>query len=604
MEYNLINAFKAGFNHVVFVIRPSLRKTLVEQVLARLPTEINVDIVLQTFEDLPSDCQPPTNHTKPLGTAHAVWCCRHVLHSSFAVINADDYYGKQAFQLILEQASKTPGDHLTVSYQLDKTLSLFGSVNRAICKIGKESNLISIEEYENIHEIEGNVWGNSHQMKRTMKLCGHLPVSMNCWCLNPDIFPLLETEIRLVLGDEQSNAEAFLPNAIMKQIEIRGNKVTVLNSSEQWFGVTYPEDVALVNDNIDAIFEKSEHLLSEEIKHVLSNYGINSSQAKLEPLGDGHINKTYKLTVNDEALVLQKINHQIFTSPSDLIQNTQIINQYLQEKVRIGTYEMKVPQQIRSISHQLFVTHNENYWRLMEYVNDSYTVAQVTSRTQAKQVSQAFATFNNALQFLPTEELNTIIKDFHNLDARMKQLCGAIENNTAGRLSNCREIVYKFLDQKDFISQIAEIIPKLPTRITHNDTKINNLLFSNHTNQPCAVIDLDTCMPGYLMHDFGDMVRTCCSNLAEDDPDIDKMVFKKDIFEILQINYEKGFLNSLSEIEKESMLLGAKVLPFIIGARFLTDYLNGDSYFNTTRENQNLDRAKNQFRLFELVSTI
>ncbi|MCF6194704.1 MAG: hypothetical protein L3J46_10285, partial [Kangiellaceae bacterium] len=102
--------------------------------------------------------------------------------------------------------------------------------------------------------------------------------------------------------------------------------------------------------------------------------------------------------------------------------------------------------------------------------------------------------------------------------------------------------------------------------------------------------------------DFGDMVRTCCSNLAEDDPNINKMVFKREIFDTLLVNYSQGFTHSLSEIEKESLQLGARLLPFIIGSRFLTDYLNGDRYFNTTRENQNLDRAKNQFRLFELTS--
>jgi len=602
MEYNLKNAFNAGFDHVVFVIRPSLQQTLVGQVLPRLPTEISVDIVLQTLEELPSDCRLPVYRTKPLGTAHAVWCCRHVLRSSFAVINADDYYGKQAFRLLVQKTYTSPNDHLMVSYSLGKTLSSFGDVNRGICNIDERDQLVSVEEYENIAENAENILGTAHKTNQTVRLSPESPTSMNCWYLNADIFPLLEAEVRSVLSNQQANTEAFLPSAIMKQINMFGKQVTVVKSSERWFGVTYPEDVALVNDNIDVLFEESEHLLSKDVKRVLSNYGINSSEAKIESLGDGHINQTYKLTIADDIFVLQKINHQIFTSPHDLSQNTQSINQYLLEQKRTGIYQLKVPQQFLSKTQKLFVSHNENYWRLMEYVADSYTVDQVTSSMRAKQAAQAFASFSNALQFFPAKKLNTILKDFHNLDVRIKQLRAAIENNIAGRLGHCREIVEEILCQQDFIVKVAKIIPKLPIRVTHNDTKINNLLFSNQTNQPCAVIDLDTCMPGYLMYDFGDMVRTCCANLMEDATDIENMVFSLEIFEALVDGYRYAFDGGLSMIERQSLIIGARLLPFIIGIRFTTDYLNGDKYFTVKHEQHNLERAENQLCLYKLIS--
>ena len=182
----------------------------------------------------------------------------------------------------------------------------------------------------------------------------------------------------------------------------------------------------------------------------------------------------------------------------------------------------------------------------------------------------------------------------------MRQLQKAVDNDLQGRLSNCQELVNFCFDQKNFIDHVVDISKKLPLHVTHNDTKINNLLFTTG-DKPCAVIDLDTCMPGLLMHDFGDMVRTCCSNLAEDDTSTDKMVLKFDIFEALIQNYQNAFGEKITALEKESLIVGAKLLPFIIGTRFLTDHLNGDNYFQVSRENHNLDRAISQVQLFTLV---
>ncbi len=602
MEYNLINAFATGFTDVVFVTRPSLEKVLREQILPRLPTNINVKIVLQTLRDLPSNCKPMVDRTKPLGTAHAVWCCRQILSSSFSVINADDYYGKHAFLLLSKQTENRSDNYLMVSYLLNKTLTPFGTVNRGICEIDTSSNLLSIEEYEDIRKDLKSVTGTSCKTKQSINLSKKLPVSMNCWHLNPDVFPILETEIRLILGDANSNAEAFLPTVIMKQISKHNKKVSVLNSDDKWFGVTYPEDVPQVNTNINAIFNRQKNCMSEEITNILSNFKVDLANAKLDTLGNGHINETYKLTLDGTSFVLQKINHEVFTSPDNLTQNTQNINQHLLAKKRTGTYQMEVPQHILSIAQKPFVQHNGNYWRLLEFVTDSYTIEQVTTVAQAKQVARAFASFSDAFQDFPTNNLTIIIENFHNLDFRMTQLAEAISRNAENRLDDCKLVVSDFVNQQDFITKITEITPKLPTRITHNDTKINNLLFSKKTNQPCAVIDLDTCMPGYLMHDFGDMVRSCCGNLAEDDTNVRAMTFNITIFKALITSYLQGFSIPLTTLEKKSLLLGARLLPFIIGSRFLTDHLNGDQYFNIVRENQNLDRAKNQFHLYRLIT--
>lgn len=340
--------------------------------------------------------------------------------------------------------------------------------------------------------------------------------------------------------------------------------------------------------------------LNSDIDTVLNNYEFDFSQVKIIPLGNGHINSTYKLSTPEFEFVLQKINHEIFTKTVELSENAQKINLHLLQQKEAGNYPLAVPQQLLTKSGETCIKIGSNYWRLMEFIGDSYTLEEVTSPVQAALVARAFAQFSGALSNFPANELSVIIEDFHDISFRMRQLNEAVNSDSLGRLSNCQQLVDFCIDQKDFIKEVTDISKNLPLHVTHNDTKINNLLFTQGDN-PCAVIDLDTCMPGLLMHDFGDMVRTCCSNLAEDDTNSEKMVLKYDIFAALIQNYQQAFGNKLTALEKESLLVGAKLLPFIIGTRFLTDHLNGDNYFTVSRENHNLDRAQSQIQLFKLV---
>ncbi len=342
--------------------------------------------------------------------------------------------------------------------------------------------------------------------------------------------------------------------------------------------------------------------LHTDIDTVLNNYDYDYDFAKVEVtvLGNGHINNTYKLTTPEVEFVLQQINHEVFPKIVELSRNAQKINRHLLQQKNVGNYPLSVPQQILTKTGDTYSKVGANHWRLMEFITNSYTLEQVESPEQAALVANAFAKFSCTLSDFPVKELTVIIEDFHNINFRMRQLNQAVENDLQGRLSRCQALVNFCLAQQDFINHVSEISKKLPLHVTHNDTKINNLLFTTG-DKPCAVIDLDTCMPGLLMHDFGDMVRTCCSNLAEDDSSIDEMVIKLDIFEALIQNYQNAFGDKMTALEKDSLIVGAKLLPFIIGTRFLTDYLNGDTYFQVSREKHNLDRAINQIQLFTLV---
>ncbi|MCJ8292828.1 MAG: aminoglycoside phosphotransferase family protein [Colwellia sp.] len=340
--------------------------------------------------------------------------------------------------------------------------------------------------------------------------------------------------------------------------------------------------------------------LKTDIDTVLNNYDYDFSKVEITSLGNGHINNTYKLTTPDFEFVLQQINHDIFTKTVELSSNAQKINVHLLQKKNSGNYPLAVPQQVLSKTGETCIKIGSNYWRLMEFINNSYTLEEVESPEQAALVASAFAEFSCALSDFPAKDLAVIIEDFHDISFRMRQLKEAVANDIQGRLSDCQALVNFCFAQQSFIDHVVDISKKLPLHVTHNDTKINNLLFTTG-DKPCAVIDLDTCMPGLLMHDFGDMVRTCCSNLAEDDTSTEKMVLKLDIFEALISNYQNTFADKMTALEKESLIVGAKLLPFIIGTRFLTDHLNGDNYFQVSRENHNLDRAISQVQLFTLV---
>jgi NDP-sugar pyrophosphorylase family protein len=257
MEYNLSHAVHAGFDRVIFVIRPELTEVLQRQVLPRLPDGLQYEIVLQTLNNLPAGCSVPAERSRPLGTAHALWCCNKLLTENFAVINADDYYGAQAFELLLTKAketeTETENNHAMVAYQLQNTLSKFGSVNRGLCQLSKENNLEYIEECENIIEQDGIIRGNLGVNGKLVELDKDTLISMNCWLFNTDIFPLLTEEIRHILQGKKITTECYLPNVVMKQIVQQQKKVIVLKTTEHWFGLTHQQDCQSVSEKTDAI---------------------------------------------------------------------------------------------------------------------------------------------------------------------------------------------------------------------------------------------------------------------------------------------------------------------------------------------------------------
>jgi Ser/Thr protein kinase RdoA (MazF antagonist) len=341
---------------------------------------------------------------------------------------------------------------------------------------------------------------------------------------------------------------------------------------------------------------------NETLNQVLTNYRCSIDNSTVSPLGNGLINSTYLVRNINANFVLQRVNKNVFKKPEDVINNAELVNQHLLAKKQQNIYGLSPIWQVSTINKQPMVIDTDNeYWRAIQYIPNCFTVEEVETPEQAKQVGSAFAQFTSALSDFPAESLAETIPDFHNITKRINDLRAVIKADSQNRLSSCSSLVDFCFDAQYFIDEVEDIIRKLPLQVTHNDTKINNLLFCAKSNEPLAVIDLDTCMPGYLMHDFGDMVRTCCSNLPEDGTDLANMAVRFDIYNALSQSYIEAFGDNISELEQQSLVIGAQLLPFMIGVRFLTDYLDGDNYFHVDHEKHNLNRAKNQLNLYRLL---
>ncbi len=326
------------------------------------------------------------------------------------------------------------------------------------------------------------------------------------------------------------------------------------------------------------------------------------SDCKIAPYGDGHINDTY--LTSSKQFILQKVNTNIFKDYEKLMGNIEGVTSFLKEKIIAagGNPERETLTVIKTKDGKNFYkTEDGDVYRLYIFISDSVSRTVVTDPIQLYHAGKAFGKFQYMLADYPAEELFEVIPDFHNTRKRFEALKEAIENDVAGRKHLVEKEIEFALSQEYYIDTVVDGLAsgEIPLRVTHNDTKINNVLFDKDTEEGVCVIDLDTVMPGSLLYDFGDALRAGATTGAEDETDLSKVWF--DIYAFK--NFAKGFLEytneSMTEREAELLPLSAKLLTYECGIRFLTDYLNGDTYFKIHREHHNLDRARNQFKLVQ-----
>lgn len=321
----------------------------------------------------------------------------------------------------------------------------------------------------------------------------------------------------------------------------------------------------------------------EEFLAVLSKMGLEDVLS-VEKYGSGHINETFKVETRAHGrFILQRVNTDIFNVEL-LKENVIRVTEYLAAK------------KVKSLE----VVGYENPWRLYKFLEGYKSYDIVETPNQAYDVGVAFAKFQNDLADLGEPRLKEIIPDFHNTPERIKQLDKAITVNYCGRLKEATEEL-KFVDKyRQSASLIVDMMKRgeIPERVTHNDTKINNVLIA--PDDSTVVIDLDTVMPGSALYDFGDMVRTATAASAEDERDLSRVYSKKEYFESLV----EGYINNagfLTESEIRHLVFAGKLMTFEVGIRFLADFLIGDSYFHTAYPEHNLVRARNQFKMVQSI---
>lgn len=339
-----------------------------------------------------------------------------------------------------------------------------------------------------------------------------------------------------------------------------------------------------------------------ELENIVQRFVPNKEILILKPYGNGHINSTYKVSfVNcEKEYILQKINTEVFKSPDILIQN----HLKLQNLFNHSKNEIQIPYLIPTIEKEYLVRDEDNdVWRMMNFIQDSYSIDVVKQNDQAYEAGKGFGWFLDKCFDANPSIFKEAIKDFHSLSFRLDQFNDAIIKDKAKRLSSILDIVDFYKDRELVLRQIEDLIQddELPVRVVHNDTKINNLLFRE--DKAVAVIDLDTVGPGSVIYDYGDSLRTICNTKAEDENNIESVDFNLSAFESFTKGYLEKTKSKLTETELQTLHMAPKYMTYIMGIRFLTDYLNGDVYYKTKYADHNLVRGLVQKRLIERMET-
>ena len=348
----------------------------------------------------------------------------------------------------------------------------------------------------------------------------------------------------------------------------------------------------------------------DDFRRICSKFALYGDFLVAVPFGGGHVNDTFQLTFDQGGVrshyVLQRINRNVFRKPEQVMENMDRVTRHLLAKIHAGKAETRkrTIRLLRTFANQPCVTDERGeVWRAYIFVENARAYDVLETPEQAFKVAQAFGDFQCNLVDLPGPRLHETIPDFHNTPKRLEALRQAIRRDPVGRERRVRREIDFIMKRADETKRLLQLQAEgaIPERITHNDTKVNNILIDDLTGDGICVIDLDTVMPGLSLYDFGDMVRAGTSPAEEDEVDLAKVGMRFEMYEALY----RGFLSSagsfLTEAERENLPFSGKLITFEIAIRFLTDYLEGDVYFKVKRPEHNLERCRNQLRMVESI---
>lgn len=347
-----------------------------------------------------------------------------------------------------------------------------------------------------------------------------------------------------------------------------------------------------------------------DLKEICNKFQFEGEYVIATPYGDGHINDTYKVeSIHQEELIhyiIQRINHLIFKEVDHLMENISNITNYLGDLVDDdeNSTDYEVLRLIPTKSNESYLKDSEgNYWRAYKFVENALGHSFVKDVNMLYFAAKAFGKFQKMLKDYPAKTLFETIKDFHHTQKRYETFLRMKEEDPLNRCQYCGEEIKFIEDRSKIVSKVTDYLAsgELPIRVTHNDTKINNVLLDIRTGEGRCVIDLDTVMPGSVLYDFGDAIRSCISTAAEDEDNLELVKIDIERFDA----FAKGFIETmgdeLSPLEIQLLPFSGILLTFECGMRFLTDYIHGDYYFKIHKEKHNLIRAKNQFKVVSLM---
>jgi hypothetical protein len=334
---------------------------------------------------------------------------------------------------------------------------------------------------------------------------------------------------------------------------------------------------------------------------ILNTFGLRAEDYQYDRITTGHINFTYKLT-GPKQFILQRINKNVFKQPQIIASNLKHASDYLKKNYPDYLFLTSIP----TANGDEMAKDEEGFpWRLLPYISNTITIDKVDTTEEALSAATEFGKLNANLWNCDVSAFKETIPQFHDLSLRFNQFQTALQNASAERKEKAKQAIHDCINQQHLVNRYTELIQskQLDLRVMHNDTKINNILFDRSTRKAICAIDLDTLMPGYFIYDLGDMIRTFVSPVSEEETDLSKIVFRKEIYNAIIQGYFSSMKNCLTEEQKSFAPFAGYMMTYIMALRFLADYLNGDVYYQTHYPSQNLIRAQNQLHLLSILQT-
>lgn len=350
------------------------------------------------------------------------------------------------------------------------------------------------------------------------------------------------------------------------------------------------------------------------LEDIIGKFSVDGKMMSVEEYGSGHINDTYLVRLNRNACedlqqgvqekkyILQRMNTEIFRNPDELMENITGVTAFLEKKISARGGDPS-----RETLHVIFTRAGESYYRdaegmcyrMYDFIREATSFDAVKRPEDFYESAVAFGNFQSLLADYPAETLHETIPDFHNTGKRYRTFLQAVEEDVCKRAAGVQPEIAFVLEREKEMTALTDALEhgELPLRVTHNDTKLNNIMIDNATGKGICVIDLDTVMPGLSVNDFGDSIRFGANTAAEDEPDVSKVSLDLKLYELYVKGYLEGCQGALTEQELAMLPMGAKMMTLECGMRFLTDYLQGDVYFKIHKEDHNLIRCRTQFAL-------